>query len=366
MQLPGKSPTNIIHGEDPLNLESPPGSLADNFVTPSSLFFVRTHGSVPEVDAGRYSLTISGLAERPMILTLQEIKERPRKELTATLHCAGNRRAELMEHRPIPGETPWGVGAIGNARWAGASLRDLLREAGAQNAARHVAFTGLDEVNPDGQTTRFGGSIPLHKALEPDVLLAYEMNGEPLSAEHGFPLRAVVPGYIGARSVKWLSSMELRSIPSVNHYQSNDYKLYPKDAEPGESHPSEGEALGDLCVNSAICRPAEGQTVASGRISVAGYAITGGGREIERVEVSADGGKTWTQATLKEGGEEPRAWRLWEAEPKPAEAQEWIRLAVRARDTSGEIQPDSVERTWNPKGYVNNAYHRVNVRRAEA
>lgn len=367
MILNGKSPAIVVHGKAPLNLETPPGPLAESFVTPHSLFFVRSHGSLPEVDAGRYSLTTSGLAERPISLTLEEIKERfPRKEITATLHCAGNRRAELMEHRPIPGETPWSVGAIGNARWAGVSLRDLLHEAGAQNAASHVAFTGLDEVNPDGQTTRFGGSIPLRKALDPDTLLAYEMNGEPLSAEHGYPLRAMVPGYIGARSVKWLSAVELRSTPSENHYQIRDYKLYPRDADPGESHPSEGEALGDICVNSAICSPAEGQTVGADSIPAAGYAITGGGRDIERVEVSADGGNTWTEATLKEGGEEPSAWRLWEAEPHPVAAGDWVRLVVRARDSSGELQPVSVGRTWNPKGYVNNAYHTVNVRRAGA
>lgn len=366
MQHHGKSPATIVHGRDPLNVETPPPSLMESFVTPTSLFFVRSHGSLPEVDLQDYSLEVSGLVDRPLRLTLDELRDLlPKRELTASLHCAGNRRAELMRHHPIPDETPWGAGAVGNARWAGVSLRELLLEAGVAGGARHVAFTGLDVADTDFGPTLFGGSIPLEQALDPDVLLAHEMNGEPLSAAHGFPLRAVVPGYIGARSVKWLSGIELRSEPSDNYYQTHEYRLYPRDAEPGEPGPSRGAPLGELAVNSAICRPLEGELVDSGPLPVVGYAMTGAGRTVESVEVSVDGGETWTGASLRRDGDGSRAWRLWEAEPDPGPTRERVDILVRARDSSGQTQPATLGQTWNPKGYMNNARHRVSVRRGD-
>lgn len=366
MELFEKSPSTRIHGEEPLNVETPPHSLRESFVTPVERFFVRNHGSLPDVDAGGYSLTISGLVNAPLELTLKELKKNfPKREMTATLHCAGNRRAELMQVHPIPGETAWEVGGIGNARWAGVSLRELLTEAGVREEARHVAFTGLDEVPVQESSTPFGGSIPLEKALGEDVILAYAMNGEPLAAAHGYPLRAVVAGYIGARSVKWLSEIAVRRKPSDNHFQTHEYKMYPASAEPGESDPEEGEPLGDLPVNSAICRPAQNELVSSGPIRVAGYATTGGERGIERVEVSADGGESWKTADITQS-EDPRAWVFWETEVKPGLEKRKVHLLVRARDTVGRIQPASPQQTWNPKGYVNNAYHRVGIRRTGA
>lgn len=366
MELFEKSPTTKTHGEEPLNVETPPHSLRESFVTPVERFFVRNHGSLPRVETGDYSLAVSGLVGKTLNLGLKELKKKfPKREMTATLHCAGNRRAELMQVRPIPGETAWGVGAIGNARWAGVSLRELLLEAGVEDDARHVAFTGLDAVPLQDGTTPFGGSIPLEKALGEDVLLAYEMNGEPLAAAHGHPLRVVVAGYIGARSVKWLSEIEVRREPSDNHFQTHEYKLYPAGAEPGESDPAEGEPLGDLSVNSAICRPAQEELVSSTPIRVAGYAITGGGREIERVEVSADGGESWKSAEITQS-EDPRAWVFWETEVEPGPEKRKVHLLARARDTAGGIQPASPQQAWNPKGYVNNAYHRVDIRRTGA
>jgi sulfite oxidase len=366
VDLSAKSPAIRTHGEDPLNLETPPHSLRESFETSVERFFVRSHGTMPKVDSGGYTLTVSGLVDGPLSLTLKELKKRfPKKEMTAALHCAGNRRAELMEVRPIPGETPWGVGAIGNARWAGISLRDLLLDVGIADEAAHVAFTGLDEVSLQDGATSFGGSIPLEKALEEDVLLAYEMNGEPLPRAHGYPLRAVVANYIGARSVKWLSEIELRREPSENPFHARDYRLYPADVEPGEADPGDGEPLGDLYVNSAICRPAEGELVPGGPVKVAGYALTGGGREVESVEVSADGGETWQAADLT-SSEHPGAWVFWETRVEPGPGRREVHLLARARDTSGRIQPSSPHQTWNPKGYVNNAYHRVGIRRASA
>jgi sulfite oxidase len=364
VELSEKSPAIRIHSEEPPNAETPPHSLRESFVTPVERFFVRSHGSPPKVEAGGYSLEVRGLVDHPLSLSLKDLKKNfPKREITAALHCAGNRRAQLMKVRQIPGETAWDIGAIGNARWAGVSLRELLLEAGVGEEARHVAFTGLDEVTLQDGTTPFGGSIPLEKALGEDVLLAYEMNGEPLATVHGYPLRAMVSGYIGARSVKWLSQIEVRQEPSDNHFQTHDYRLYPADEEPGEPDPAEGEPLGDLYVNSAICRPVGGELVPAGLIKVAGYAITGGGRQVETVEVSADGGETWQGADLTLS-EDPGAWVFWETRVDPGSERREIHLLARARDTSGEIQPASPHQTWNPKGYANNAYHRVDIRRS--
>lgn len=366
MELSGKSPAIRTHGRDPLNVETPPHSLRESFVTPVERFFVRSHGTMPRVGTGGHKLTVSGLVDDPLSLTLKELKQKfPKREMTAALHCAGNRRADLMKVYPIPGETAWGVGAIGNARWSGVSLRELLFEAGIAGGAEHVAFTGLDEVSLEDDTTNFGCSIPLEKALGEDVLLAYEMNGEPLATAHGHPLRAVVAGYIGARSVKWLSEIQVRREPSDNPFHARDYKLYPAERKPGEADPEEGEPLGDLYVNSAICRPVHNELVPPGQIKVAGYAVTGGGREIESVEVSADGGESWKVAEITRD-EDPRAWVLWETLIEPGSERREAHLLSRARDTSGDIQPASPHQTWNPKGYVNNAYHQVDIRRSGA
>jgi sulfite oxidase len=219
-------------------------------------------------------------------------------------------------------------------------LRDVLREVGVRPGARHVAFTGLDNVGGE----RFAGSIPLGKALSGEVLLADEMNGRPLSPEHGFPLRAVVPGYIGARSVKWLTALTVQRGPSASSFQTTEYAV-------------RGTPLGELPINSAVCRPPSGAVVGTA-VRVEGYAHGAGGRPIQRVEVSADGGATWTAATL-DGAAEPWSWRLWHSDMRLAPGAHEI--AVRARDDAGATQPNGVETAGNPRGYLNNGWHRVRV-----
>jgi sulfite oxidase len=205
-----------VRQERPRNAGPELAALRAQVVTPNGLFFIRSHGDVPRVDPASFRLEVGGLVRRPLALTLAEIRARPARTATVTLECAGNRRGDLIAVEPIPGELPWGEDAIGNAFWTGTPLADLLAEAGPHPSASHVAFSGLDDVLRHGETFRFGGSIPLEKALAPEVLLAWEMNGVPLPPEHGAPLRAVVPGFIGARSVKWLSRIELRDTPSEN------------------------------------------------------------------------------------------------------------------------------------------------------
>lgn len=350
-----------LHRERPYNAETEPALLRRSFVTPVEAFYARNHGNIPQVDAESYRLEVSGLVERPLLLSLDRIKsDFERRELTATLYCAGNRRRELMEIPGIPpGKVPWEVGAAGNARWAGVSLRDVLLAAGVGEEARHAAFLGMDVDEEGGTGDHFGGSIPIEKAMSGDVLLAYEMNGEPLAAEHGFPVRVVAGGYIGARSVKWLSEISLQRTPSDNYYQAREYKIFPPHMTAGNVDHSQGEMLGEIPLNAVICAPADGETLEPGPVRVRGYAISGG-RRVERVEVSGDGGETWSAAELTDGAEYPAAWRFWEAELEVGSGPR--RILARAVDSSGSAQPESVREVWNFQGYANNAWHGVNVR----
>lgn len=346
----------IVMSEKPFNTGPPLELLRQTFVTPNNLFFVRNHGSVPEIDPVRYRLSVGGMVKQR--LTLSSDDRFPKVTLIATLQCAGNRRRELTAIGPIPGEIPWDANAIGNAVWGGARLREVLREAGPEAEARDVAFTGLDEVEKEGRTSGFGGSISLEKAMNPEVLLAYEMNGEPLAPVHGFPLRVVVPGYIGARSVKWLADITVQAGPSTNYFQTHAYKLFPPDVRMETAEWAKGTTLGELPVNAVTCQPQEGETIRGGLVPVRGYALAGGGRRIEWVEVSLDEGLTWVTASLLEENH-PWAWRFWEAKlelrPGPSE------IVVRAWDSVANTQPEDGRTIWNFKGYMNNSWHRVRV-----
>jgi sulfite oxidase len=203
-----------VHEEEPFNAETGLAALAEHPLTATDAFYVRAHGAVPEIDAAAWRLHVQGLVERELSLSLATLREAFReREATATLQCAGNRRAGLMAIRDIPGEAPWGPGATGTATWTGIALADVLALAGPLREAAHVGFDGADLCFEAKPAQRFGGSIPLDKAWRPEVLLAWGMNGKPLPAVHGAPLRVVVPGYIGARSVKWLERIEVRSEP---------------------------------------------------------------------------------------------------------------------------------------------------------
>lgn len=359
MEASGKKHEEMVsQGEQPLNLETPPGLLRREFTTPQNLFYVRNHGNVPTVDPDSYRLTVSGMVEREISLSLEEMSNAFSKEtVTTAVQCAGNRRAGLMEAYPIPGETPWGPGAVGNARWSGVPLREVLDAAGVGEGARHAEFAGLDEPG-SGWSPKYGCSIPLYKATSPEVLLAYEMNDEPLAAEHGFPLRVVVPGYVGARSVKWLSGISLRGAPSENYFHAHEYRLFPPYITEEPDDLSRGFALGEISINSAICRPADGETVAAGPLTFEGYAVAGGGRRVERVDLSPDEGRTWVGAKLSEDAG-PWAWRFWEATldlgPGPHQ------VSVRAVDSAADVQPEYAGGIWNHRGYVNNAWHKVRL-----
>jgi sulfite oxidase len=326
-------------------------------MTPTSHFYIRRHGTRPDVDPGPYHLTIEGLVDRPMSLALEDLEALPGVSVTATLQCAGNRRLEHSRVKPVGG-VQWDAGAIGTAGWRGPRLADLLRKAGVKSGARHLWFEGLDTVTLKDRTTAFGGGIPLEKAMRPETILALEMNGRPLSREHGFPVRTIVPGFIGARSVKWLHRITVSDRPSENNFVARDYKLFPPDATPETVKPEAYGPIYEMVLGSAICSPRAGDRVKPGKITVRGYAVPPGepGATVARVELSPDGGKSWADARFW-GERSEFAWQLWEADVTvPAGAST---LVVRATDSRGKTQPERA--AWNFKGYLNDSWHRVDI-----
>ncbi len=358
MSHPGKHPEFIFHSTRPLNGGTPPGLLRETFITPQDRFYIRNHGNIPQVDAGPFRLTVEGLLERPLALTLDELTSSfPIKKILATLQCAGNRRSELMAVEPIPGETAWGAEAIGTAHWTGVSLFDVLQKAGIKPEAKHVALSGLDDIEKEGQDFQFGGSIPIRKAADPEVLLAFEINGETLPPVHGYPLRLVVPGYIGARSVKWLSRITLQAEPSTNYYQAKAYRLFPPETRRENVVWETGIELGEFSVNTVICKPGDGERIPAGRVLVQGYALAGGGRTIQRVDLCING-SNWQTADLGKDGDR-WTWRFWEKEVELKPGQNEI--TARGWDSATNTQPEDASTIWNFKGYMNNAWHRVTV-----
>jgi sulfite oxidase len=352
----GKRSDLIVHEEEPFNAETGLVALAEGPLTASDAFYVRGHGPVPEVNPSAWRLHVDGFVERGLDLSLSTLREAFReRELTATLQCAGNRRAGLIAIRDIPGEAPWGPGATGTAKWTGVALADVLALAGPLPHATYVGFEGADLCSEATPAERFGGSIPLDKARRPEVLLAWAMNDEPLPPVHGAPLRVVVPGYIGARSVKWLERIEVRSSPWPGYFEHDVYRLLPEDGTPG---PGAGMPLGVVALNSDVLSPADGESVAAGPVEARGYAFAGGERHVDRVDVSLDGGATWSQAELLEDLG-PWAWRRWRTTLDLAPGEHEI--VVRAWDSSAATQPEDEAALWNPKGYVNNARPRVRV-----
>ena len=356
-----KAPGFLIRLEEPFNGGPPVEELARDLVTPTPLFFVRSHAPVPQVDPSSFRLRIEGAVTRPLSLSLEDLARRfERVRLAATLQCAGLRRDELRAVAEVGGELPWSGDAIGNAVWSGVRLADVLAAAGAarDRSGAHASFVGLDRIAKAGAVIPFGGSIPSHKAWSPEVLLADSMNDSPLPAVHGGPLRLVVPGYIAARSVKWLGEVRVQAEPSDNYYQQRSYRLH--QVGPGEPTANDrGTMLADLRLNSAITSPAPGTRLRPGRFEVRGWAIGSGEAEVVRVELSADGGVTWREGRFMDDGQSPWSWRLWRAEVEavPGSAV----LVVRAFDSTGACQPESLRAVWNPKGYMNNAWHRVSV-----
>ncbi|MBC7793659.1 MAG: molybdopterin-dependent oxidoreductase [Clostridia bacterium] len=349
----------ITHRAAPLNAEPEPAVLRASFVTAVSDFYIRNHGDIPQLSPETYALTINRSGAPPLVLTLGALKTKFKEHtVMAVMQCAGNRRRDMFAVKPVAGD-PWSLAAIGNARWTGVALGDVLRAAGVTaDSALHVAFESHDKVVEDGETFTYGVSIPLDKAMAPDTLLAYAMNGAALTTEHGFPLRVVTPGYAGCRSPKWLAAITVQDKPSASRIQQTSYKLFRPDVTKAMADPDKGATINAMPITSAICEPVAGAQLKPGPCTVRGYAMATSKR-VEHVEVSADGGKNWMRAHLDEPAENPWTWTFWSARLKLTKGNH--ELVVRAWNEIGQTQPENVTDIWNHRGYLSTAWHRVHV-----
>ena len=365
-----RNPILKRHQERPFNAEPPLPILTSQFYTPNDLFYVRNHLPVPErVDPNHYKLEVGREGLKSINLTLKDLKQFPEYTISVAIQCGGNRRSQMSAVKPVRGLN-WNVGAISNATWTGVKLCDVLKSLGLSEKeledVKHVQFEGLDEEPATG--SNYGASIPINSALDPnsEVLLAYKMNGEEIPIDHGYPLRVVVPGTVGARSVKWLSRVILSNEESHSLWQRRDYKLFPPNVNIDNVDFGSSSAIQELPVQSAICSPLAGTTVKTKDKSIAikGYAFSGGGRAITRVDVSVDGGVTWHPANIEaEPNQTPGqawSWSLWEVRIPVTQKGE-VDICCRAFDSSCNTQPERTESIWNFRGLCNNSWHHVKV-----
>jgi sulfite oxidase len=265
----------------------------------------------------------------------------------------------LLRVKPIPGKDPWEHGAISTAEWRGARLSDVLEAAAVHHSDDlHVAFDAPDVAQEARPVQAFGGSVPLRKAMSDEVLLAWQMNGQPLPRAHGGPVRVVVPGYIGARSVKWVTAITVQAVPSQNYFQALDYRILPPDVDADTVGPGEGISLSTLELNCDILVPTNNDHVPAGALTIRGYGIVGDSHSVERIDVSLDDGHSWRQADLHPAPSR-WSWRPWsltlDVKPGP------LSIIARAWDDTGMLQPESTESLWNPRGYGNDAWARVEL-----
>ena len=356
-----KHPSFVVRSAEPLCGGPDLGRLVAHAETPVEDLFVRNHGAVPAIDANTHMLAVDGLVHRPLALRVAELEARySRTQAIVTMQCAGNRRDELAAVRPIPGEVPWGAEAVGTARWSGFRLADVLADAGVAPGAAYVAFEGLDRITRDGSTFGFGASIALERALAGDVLLADRLADGPLPPEHGHPLRLVVPGFVGARSVKWLGRVTVQAEPSNNHFQARAYRILPPDADPHTSAWDAVPPIEEAPLQAVIAAPAAGSVTGTGPVTVAGYATGRGLHPVTGVEVgladAVGAVRRWLPAELLDAPA-PGRWVRWRAVVEPAPGP--FTVVARAHDASGVPQPAEPAERWNPKGYLNDAWHRV-------
>jgi DMSO/TMAO reductase YedYZ molybdopterin-dependent catalytic subunit len=334
------SPAGLIVRENqPLNLESP-FELLDDLLTPNHLFYVRNHFRVPQLDARTHQLTISGAVQHPIAISCEEMRAMPAETRIVTMECAGNSRVFLSP--PVDG-VQWQLGAIGTAEWTGVPLSVLLNRAGLSHLACEIVFEGADQGEtkekpaPPGKI-RYARSIPVGKA--PEVLLAYAMNGEDLSPDHGYPLRALVPGHFGMASVKWLSAIHVVTTPFQGYFQTTDYAYW---NENGTGNP-ERVALGEMLLKSQIARPKIDERIpANSRYKVTGAAWSAG--QVDTIEFSDDDGRTWHKAEFLDPSQ-PGVWRRWKFDWQVPPTSGARTLRSRARDLRGNLQPDHHDKRY--------------------
>lgn len=348
---PGKEKL-IVRSLRPPDYETPV-ALLDSWLTPVEHFYVRSHMPVPAgLDAATWTLQIDGEIDNPATLTLDELKKLPTATVTTVLECAGNGRAFFDP--PVAG-IQWSKGAVGNARWTGVRMADVLKRAGVKSTGRFVTMNGADRGM--GQQPDFVRQLPLDKAMHADTLLAFEMNGQPIPPLHGFPLRAIVPGWEGAYSMKWLTNLRVIDREFDGFWVATGYRYPTKAVAPGATvDPKDMAPLSGLVVKSLITRPLDAAVVAPGKVEVAGFAWAGE-TDIARVDVSTDHGSSWQPARLT-GERAKYAWRRFEYGFEARRPESCLILA-RATDANGRTQP--MTPPWNPSGYLWNAPDSVRV-----
>ena len=330
-----------------------PVALLDSFITPVDRFYVRSHLPVPTaLDAQAWKLAVDGDVAAPLSLSVADLRALPAVTVTVTLECAGNGRAFFA---PAVAGIQWRKGAVGTARWTGARLADILAKAGAKPSARFVHLQGADK--PLGTMPAFVRQVPIEKALHPDTVIAYQMNGQAIPPVHGFPLRAIVPGWEGAYAMKWLTTLHVSETPTDSFWVATGYRYPVKRVAPGAAVDAKDTVpLTGLVVKSLITTPVEGATLSTGTIPVAGFAWAGE-TDIASVDVSIDSGATWKPARLV--GEQQRyAWRRFEYAFEATRPESYLILS-RATDANGVVQPAVSH--WNPSGYLWNQYDSVRV-----
>jgi sulfite oxidase len=350
--IPAGKEKLLVRSLRPPDFESPV-ALLDSWITPVEHFYVRSHMPVPSgLDASTWTLQIEGEINAPVSFTLDELKKMPSASITATLECAGNGRAFFDP--PVAG-IQWGKGAVGTARWTGVRLADVLKRAGMKSTARFVQMNGADR--PLGTMPDYVRQVAIEKAMHQDTLLAYDMNGQPITPLHGFPLRAIIPGWEGAYSVKWLNSLRVADREFDGFWVATAYRYPVRRVAPGAAvDPKDMAPLTGLVVKSLITRPLEGATVVPGKIDVAGFAWAGE-TDISRVEISIDHGASWQQARLV-GEQAKYTWRRFEYAFAATRPESCLILS-RATDASGKTQP--MTPPWNPSGYLWNAPDSVRI-----
>ncbi len=349
-----------ILNDRPVNAETP-AHLLDDDVTPTARHFVRNNGLLPDealrMSAPNWTLTIDGEVDTPLTLTIAELKERFEVvTLNLCIECGGNGRAAF---NPGASGNQWTLGAVANSAWTGVRLADVLKAAGVKDTAVYTAHYSADHHlsrNPEKQAISRG--VPIAKAMDPGILIAFEMNGEPIPALHGFPLRLVTPGWPGSTSQKWLERIEIRDqVHDGAKMTGKSYRVPAYPVAPGTDVPKEDFVIIEaMPVKSLITHPATGTTAGATNqdVEIRGHAWAGD-RTISTVHVSIDFGATWIETTLSDAPN-PGSWQRWQTRVKfPQEG--YYEVWARATDSKGVAQPFAID--WNPKGYLNNSLHRI-------
>ena len=327
-----------------------PLDVLTTYLTPNDLFFVRQHWIPVAPDLKNWALTVDGEVGVPLKLSLGELNAMPQTTVTCVLQCAGNGRGFM---KPVVPGVQWQFGAVGNARWTGVRVKEVLLKAGLKGTGQHLHTFGTDK--PPGKVPPFFRSLEMEKVLE-DGVIALKMNGEALSLLHGAPARLVVPGWAGDHWMKWLERLSPQKDPQKGFYMDVGYRFPNKPGDPGVTFkPDEMSPVTELFVKSNITDAPKSARVGQ-TVTLRGFAFSGA-PDISKVEISADGGAKWKNAVL-DPEHDPYAWRLWTFPWKP-EAPGKVTLWARATDSRGSVQPK--EAVWNQSGYLYNAWHSADI-----